>query len=155
MSDIIQEFKEKYFLLGHMNPAGYLLVAKMVDSYIDYIIRHNLDDFKCIAEDIIKQNGFSYTVKARVGKSYFDTREYDDFALPAGEYDSLIITIGEGNGKNWWCVIFPEICLPACGEAKLTDTVSESSAKIAENKPRYKVRFKIVEIYEDIKNFLS
>ena len=108
-----------------------------------------------IAKSVIAEKNLNYNITVSVEDNYFETREYENFTLPAGTYKSLVIRVGKAEGKNWWCVIFPEICLPACGEAKLTDTVSESSAKIAENKPRYKVRFKIVEIYEDIKNFLS
>ena len=75
--------------------------------------------------------------------------------MPAGTYKSLVIDVGKAEGKNWWCVIFPEICLPAAGDASLSDTVSESSAQIAENKPKYEMRFKIIEVYEDIKKKLS
>ena len=108
-----------------------------------------------IANDVIKQNNFSYKATASVKNSYFETREYDDFTLPAGTYKSVVIDVGKAEGKNWWCVIFPEICLPACSNANLSDTVSDKSAEIAENKPKYEMRFKIVEIYEDIKKIFS
>lgn len=111
-----------------------------------------LNEFEKIAETAVKENGFNYGAKVKVGTSYFETREYEDFTLPAGEYPSLIITLGEGEGKNWWCVIFPEICIPAAmKEASLTDTVDSDSAVVAEEPQRYIMRFKIVEIYENLK----
>ena len=115
----------------------------------------SLCEITAVANDVISENGFSYKAEAKIGDSYFETREYDEFTLPAGTYNSLIITLGEGKGKNWWCVIFPEICLPAAREASLSDAVSQKSAHIAENPKRYKMAFKSVEIYEDIKKFFK
>ena len=65
-------------------------------------VKENLNSFSDIANTVIEKNGFDYTATASFGKSDFSTRYYDDFTLPAGEYDSLIITLGEGEGKNWW-----------------------------------------------------
>ena len=98
------------------------------------------------------KNGAEYRGVATVKDTYFETREYDTFTLPAGTYNSLVVTLGEGEGKNWWCVIFPEVCLPF-GNTDFTDTTTEKTAEIAENPSKYKMRFKIVEIYEDIKRF--
>ncbi len=118
-----------------------------------FIAEENLGFFEEIANKVIFQNGFSYTARAKVGNSYFETREYDDFTLPAGEYKSLIITLGEGQGKNWWCVVFPEICIPAATDASLNDVAAESSVKIAQNSEKYVMKFKFIEVYEDIKYF--
>ena len=65
-------------------------------------VKSNLDKFQETADNVIKENGFDYTAKVTFGKSSFSTRYYDDFTLPAGVYDSLIIILGEGKGKNWW-----------------------------------------------------
>ena len=80
---------------------------------------------------------------------------YDDFTLPSGYYDSLIIELGEAKGKNWWCVIFPSICLPTDKDASLSDSVGKKGTKIAENSNNYIIRFKAVEIYEKIKRRLK
>lgn len=112
----------------------------------------NLKKIEDTANSVIKENGFSYTAKARIGNSFFETREYDDFTLPAGTYKSLIIDIGKGDGKNWWCVIFPEICLPSASDIGLSKTVGEDGVRIAQTPNRYILRFKIVEVYEKIKN---
>ena len=61
----------------------------------------------------LKSKGFDYKVKVNVVKEYFKTRVYDDFTLPAGKYNSLKIEIGEGKGHNWWCVMFPALCIDA------------------------------------------
>lgn len=115
----------------------------------------SLTEIEEIADGVITEYGCGYNAKAEVADSYFETREYDDFTLPAGTYKSLVITLGEGKGKNWWCVIFPEICLPAATDASLSDSTARESAKIAENKSRYIMRFKAVEVYEDIKKSIS
>ncbi len=114
--------------------------------------KNKIDDFSDIANRVIKENGFSYKAKAYLGKRYFETRKYEKFTLPAGVYDSLIIELGKGEGKNWWCVIFPEVCLPSASDIGLSKTVNEGSVDIAENADRYILRFKVVEIYEKIKN---
>ncbi len=115
----------------------------------------NLSKFEDIANRVIKENGFSYKAKASLGDAFFETRHYDTFSLPAGNYRSLIIQLGKGEGKNWWCVVFPAVCVPAAVDGNLRDSVSENSAQIAEQSDRYIVKFKAVEIYEKIKNFFS
>lgn len=108
-----------------------------------------------IAMDEIRKNGFDYNVRVEVGDSDFSTRVYDDFTLPAGTYKSLIINIGDAKGKNWWCVIFPEICLPTASEIDLNKTVAQESVDIVSSPNRYILRFKVIEIYEKIKNLLK
>lgn len=115
----------------------------------------SLDEFKSVADKTIKENGFDYNVSVRLGKRYFETREYDDFTLPAGVYDSLIVEIGKAEGKNWWCVMFPSICVPSCTDASLRDTVDNKSAEIAENPQNYQIRFKTIEIYQYFKKIIA
>lgn len=105
----------------------------------------------------IAQNavGNLYNCKTEVKKEYFSTRVYDDFTLPAGEYNSLTVKIGKAAGHNWWCVIFPGICLPSSGENSLTKSVDEDAVKIAYGQSKYAVRFKIIEILEEIKQKFS
>lgn len=114
-----------------------------------------IDEFCETADLVLSENGFSYGASAEIGDSYFETREYEDFTLPAGNYRSLIIRLGKAEGKNWWCVIFPAVCIPAAGEASLSDSTSDTSAQIAEHPQKYVMRFKTVEIYEDLKKFLN
>lgn len=113
------------------------------------------EEIEKAANEVLAKNGFSYGAKAEIGDCYFETREYDDFTLPAGTYNSLIITLGEANGKNWWCVVFPQVCLPAAKSASLYDTADENSAQVAYGKSQYQMRFKVVEVYENIKKLFK
>ncbi len=132
-------------------------IFKDCDNVDDAVVLANsqLDKLDEIANDVIKNSGFNYTATSMVGNSYFDTRVYDDFTLPAGEYQSLIIKLGEAKGKNWWCVVFPCVCVPTARGAELTDSVSDEAAKTAENASNYKIKFKSVQIYERIKRFFT
>lgn len=116
------------------------------------IAEANIDVIREIAQQTVYDNGYSYTVQLRIDKEYFDTREYDDFTLPAGVYETLIFTVGEGKGENWWCVLFPQVCVGSC-TGKLTDSLKESSADYAEKAPKYRLKFKVVEIFQKFINF--
>lgn len=75
--------------------------------------KNSLSDIVTKSEKFIAELGFDYSVSASVEKTYFNTRCYNGITVPAGEYESLRIVLGEGKGKNWWCVMFPPLCLPA------------------------------------------
>lgn len=115
-----------------------------------------LGEFEEIAKSVLCENGFDYGAAAELGTDYFETREYESFTLPAGNYRSLIIRLGKAEGKNWWCVVFPAVCVPAASpDARLSDSASEESALIAEHPQKYIMKFKAVEIYEDFKRRLK
>ena len=89
--------------------------------------------------------GNSLQAVVTLEKEAFPTRDYETFSLPAGIYESLRVTIGEGEGKNWWCVVFPSLCLPAAGE-DMTDVAagagfSDSLTDTLQQKEGYEVRF--------------
>lgn len=132
-------------------------IFKSCDNVDDAIITADsqIETLNSIANTVIKQNGFDYTATVSVGDSYFDTREYDDFTLPAGTYKSLIVNLGEGKGKNWWCVVFPCVCVPSAADAELADSVPTGAAETAENAQNYVIKFKTAEIYEQLKNFFQ
>ena len=115
------------------------------------ITENNLTEIKDTAQKVIAFNNYEYEAKAYVTEEYFDTRYYDNFKLPAGEYNSLKIIIGEGKGKNWWCVMFPSVCLTGCTE-DFSQSLTDEEIKLLET-DKYTVRFKAVEVYEKIKNF--
>lgn len=106
------------------------------------------------ARKVIRENGFDYDVKLEIGKDFFSTRTYDDrITLPAGEYEAVRVIIGEGKGKNWWCVMFPPMCLPAAessDDTELKDVLSDDELKVVESDPKFEPRFKIIEIYEKL-----
>ena len=85
------------------------------------------------------------------GYDYVTSREYETVTLPAGMYDALRNTIGEGAGRNWWCVVFPPMCVSAASEsAELSDVLDEEQVEIVTEPQQYEVRFKVVEIFEEI-----
>ena len=107
------------------------------------------------ALDEIRRQGYDYDVKVELANMYFTTREYEKYTLPAGYYDAVRITIGEGKGHNWWCVLYPPLCLPAAeSDTKIDDVLDDDEVKIVEGKTKYKYSFAAVEIVEGIKNYL-
>lgn len=108
------------------------------------------------ADQVLQANNKDYHATVTLTTEYFDTRIYDDnITLPAGKYLALKVVLGEGNGKNWWCVMFPLLCLPATDKTNhnaLKNTYSDTGKYILENSDRYEIRFKIVELIESIKS---
>lgn len=112
----------------------------------------NLCQFLQTAEKTIRENGKDYSVSVSVGKSRFPTRVYENITLPAGEYDALRVVIGEGKGKNWWCVMFPPLCLPAAEtEEELSDVLSPGGQALVQSKPKYEIRFWLIEKIEELR----
>ncbi len=106
------------------------------------------------AKETIYNLGYDYDVKIELKRSYFPTRIYDDITLPAGYYKAVRIIIGEGKGKNWWCIMFPPLCLPAASDNKevIGDYLTKNEMQIVTSNPKYEVRFWLIEKYYDIKN---
>ena len=87
---------------------------------------------------------------ATLGRENYPTREYDSFSLPAGEYTSLRIVLGEGKGRNWWCVVYPPLCLSGPEEVQETAALSEDDVKlITEDGEGYVFRFRLMEWWGD------
>ena len=109
---------------------------------------------KAAAEETIENLGYNYSVKIELARSYFPTRIYDELTLPAGYYKAVRIVIGEGKGKNWWCIMFPPLCLPAATDNKevISEYLNEKEMAVVSANPKYEVRFWLVEKYYDIKN---
>ena len=76
-------------------------------------LQESLPRIENIARAAVTAEGYDYGVSASLGQAEFPLKEYDGFSLPAGEYTALRLVIGDGGGKNWWCVVFPSLCLPA------------------------------------------
>lgn len=106
--------------------------------------RQNLTDIRAIAIDEIRKNGYDYDVNVRFGKSEFPVKTYGDMTLPAGTYEALVVEIGASEGENWWCVMFPPLCLDvAVAESKYTP---EEEILISK---KYNVKFKILELVSE------
>ena len=103
------------------------------------------------ARAALDEAGSGEPVRAEVVRMFFDTRVYDGFTMPAGWYDALRVVIGEGKGHNWWCVLYPPLCISAA--EKLPEELRRFSAEeraLLESEPRYEVRFFLVELAEKI-----
>ena len=113
-------------------------------------IREKLPQIQQVANDTLRTLGCDETAIATLKEEVFDTRIYDTFTLPAGVYDALRITIGEGQGKNWWCVVFPTLCVPATSEgfedvaagAGFPDTLTGA----LEGEAGYEIRFYLLDL---------
>lgn len=125
---------------------------------LDEIIKissDNIEFFKNVAEKCIRENGYNYSVNVYVDKEYFNTRKYDKITLPSGIYNALKIEIGEAQGHNWWCVMFPAICLSAVSDEEIYEILDEDEIDLISSNEKYEIRFKIVEIYSKIKDELK
>ncbi len=113
----------------------------------------SLYSIRRIARNAVQAEGYNYNVSIRLEKSYFPTRVYESITLPAGYYDAVKIVIGEGGGKNWWCVMFPCLCLPgACKkEDILKEVLNEKEIDLVTSDVKYEIRFWIIEKYYEIK----
>lgn len=113
-------------------------------------IRENLPKIQQTANEALKALGCEDTAVATLDEEIFDTRYYDTFTLPAGVYEALRITIGEGEGKNWWCVVFPTLCVPATsegfGDVAAGAGFPDALTAALEGEEGYEVRFFLLDV---------
>ena len=121
------------------------------------ITSEKIDEIRNVALDEIHNLGYDYDVKVELTNMYFNTRHYENVTLPAGQYDALRIIIGSGKGKNWWCVMFPSMCIPAATEEQkdLSKVLNEKEIELVENEEKYEVKFKCIEAFEFMKDYLE
>lgn len=100
------------------------------------------------AQDEVTKNGSGQQVRACVTTMYFDTREYEGFTLPAGEYRAVRFTLGSGQGHNWWCVLFPQMCLPVAFEEPVETDFSSAQLRVLNASPKYEPRFALLEFLQ-------
>lgn len=116
------------------------------------IINGKLSEIEEDVEEWIKEYGYSYDASVTLSREWYDTREYEDFTLPKGEYTSLRVIIGDGEGKNWWCVMFPPLCLDIASESAPTDdgisSYTDEEIRLISGK-KYNIKFKILELISD------
>jgi len=118
------------------------------------------EELQQIIGNTLKQNGYSYGYETTIGQVEFPTKMYGKQVYPAGEYEALLITLGKGEGRNWWCVLFPPLCFTdaVAGEASGVTTVAASEETHSEEQVEQEeaaasdveVKFFIVELLEDI-----
>ncbi len=128
------------------------------------VLNANLTEIQNTAEEIIRLEGYDYKVKVSLSQSTFPTKSYGDVTLPAGEYEALRIEIGNGDGKNWWCVMFPPLCyvditqntLPKETKDELKNILPEEdydliTQGVKGDNVEVKVKFKIVQWWQEQK----
>jgi len=107
--------------------------------------------------EVVEEQGYDYPVSASLERTWFPTKKYTDFALPAGNYTALRIVVGEGKGENWWCVAFPPLCLGSVSEtvdeaAAAGNFTPDQAALITGESGGYVVKFKAMELWQEFKN---
>lgn len=133
---------KNYFLENTID----LFNGKTLDENISIAVenREYLEKLCC---DFLEK--YDETATVSVTKEFFSTRVYDDFTLPAGCYNSIKIQIGEGKGHNWWCIVFPSVCISSCSET-MSEYLTDDEMQLLES--GYTPKFMIIEIIEKIKN---
>ena len=153
-SNIDQELKLKVRdkVLEYMSSLDYKSLSK---QEVIKITKENLTNIESIAQKTILENGFNYSISSAINTTYFPTKYYGNISLPAGYYDSLIIKIGNANGQNWWCSLFPPLCFIDISSGVIDDESSSNLQKnlspeefniiTSDSKP-IKIKFKLVEL---------
>ena len=122
-------------------------------------INRYMTEMEQIAENTLAAAGCHLPVKITLGEEYYPTREYETLALPAGSYLSLRVQIGNAQGKNWWCILFPPMCLSSAVEAEdaLTEIgmSRENVETVLGQEPNYRIRFKLLELFQETRNSLK
>lgn len=160
-SDSIEDQKLKYLvrdsILEYMKS---LTDISQTKDEISKTISIHLKDFKQIAQETVYKNGFDYKVSVELGNFEFPTKTYGDVSFPAGLYDALRVKIGNADGQNWWCVMFPPLCfidvssgvVPNDSKEILESELSqEEYTLVTGTETKTKIKFKIVEVLQNFK----
>ncbi|APF26047.1 stage II sporulation protein R [Clostridium sporogenes] len=125
------------------------------------ILKENDKEIKKIAENIINKNGYKYSVNTYLGQERFPIKTYGNITLPQGQYEAYKIVIGNGQGQNWWCVMFPPLCFVDVTKGEVSTKETEQKMKkvlkeeelksINNSKNSYEIKFKVVEEINKLK----
>lgn len=128
-------------------------LANLTDAEqaVEYV-REMLPKIEAVANEALAAAGFSETVTVSLTEEAFSRRDYDTFSLPAGIYQSLRVVIGEGEGQNWWCVVFPQMCISATSE-EVAEVSGFSDTLDATLTGEYEIRFWLLDKLGQIRNF--
>ena len=122
-------------------------------------LKGHLSELTTLAQKTISAEGYEYPVRTELANTVFPTREYEDFRLPAGSYLALRVIIGDGAGKNWWCVVFPPLCAQSTtdlAQTAMAAGLSDTDVRLMEAVDgEYLLKFKSIEIWEWLKKKFS
>ena len=151
------KYKVRDKVLEYMNEISMDCSSK---EEVILLAEEHKEEFKKIAEDVIKENGYDYTVNISIGNFDFPTKTYGDISLPAGEYDALRIEIGEAKGQNWWCVMFPPLCfvdvtsgvVPNESKEVMKENLNDEEYNLISDKESSDIQFKfsLIEFFKGI-----
>ena len=123
------------------------------------VLSQHLQPLADTAAQTIAQQGYDYPVKVSLERTYFPTKVYADFSLPAGEYQGLRVEIGQAEGHNWWCVVFPPLCFSSVSEqseAALRSGLTEDDLALLTGEDQgYVFRFQCLEWFGQLKQWLA
>lgn len=113
------------------------------------------ETIRLLAQTVVEENGCEDEVVVQLVQMEFDEKRYEEITMPAGHYDALRILIGEAAGQNWWCVMYPPLCIPAAAEVTADKETAEQffddeTEEILENAPKFEVKFKCLEWWEKL-----
>lgn len=125
-----------------------------INECIEYV-NSNIDNINNIVQKVLLENNCNLSFSSCISKEFFPTKQYDNYSFPAGTYNCLKINLGDHEGKNWWCVLYPNLCitdnsLKSEEDLRLKKTINSSSYDLVTSDISYK--FKMVEIFQKIKN---
>lgn len=133
-----------------------LLTGETEPQAAAVLLNQHLDDIAQTAAQEISAQGHDDRVEVRLEQTWFPTRQYQGISLPAGNYLALRVLIGAAEGHNWWCVVFPNLCLPAVSERALeASTLTPGQISLLqEEETSYVFRFKALELWQSLKHRL-
>lgn len=133
-----------------------LLAGETEPQAAAVLLNQHLDDIAQTAAQEISAQGHDDRVEVRLEQTWFPTRQYQGISLPAGNYLALRVLIGAAEGHNWWCVVFPNLCLPAVSERALeASTLTPGQISLLqEEETSYVFRFKALELWQSLKHHL-
>ena len=133
-----------------------LLTGETEPQAAAVLLNQHLDDIAQTAAQEISAQGHDDRVEVRLEQTWFPTRQYQGISLPAGNYLALRVLIGAAEGQNWWCVVFPNLCLPAVSERALeASTLTPGQISLLqEEETSYVFRFKTLEFWQSLKHRL-
>ena len=123
------------------------------------VLEAHLQEFADVGAETVSQEGYCYPVSVTLATTYFPTKEYEDFALPAGAYQALRVEIGAAEGHNWWCIVFPSLSVDAVSEHSETamkdGLTDEDVALLTGEEEGYVFRFQCLEWFGELKQWLT
>ena len=124
-------------------------------SEAESVIRDELPAIQRAARQSLQQSGKFYPATAALRWERYPKRDYDGFSLPAGSYVSLRVTLGAGQGHNWWCVVFPPLCMTAAEDEAAFSALPEADQRLIRVDDGYTVCFRVVELYGRLRQALT